>query len=969
MNFVRPVRDPILDALTDAVIVTGIDGIIRVANRAAEELSGFTEEALLGRPLESILSIEPLALESDDRSDPAQVPVEFRGRLRDAEGQSHPLSFSLTTAQMEFEGTDSTVRVYRLRRIMPWKRVIGGKILERPGLGILSRVSSRLGARPKLEKVLSTAIGALLDEFQAVVARVWLSESSSGVFHLKARGEENETPELLIDAPTEVAEIPIEVSEVTRSGIPFLVENPLDDSRFDSDWVREHGIVTLIALPLIVAEERSGVLVAGFSEVFTDEKLDALLGFTSLISAAFNDIKLLASEMAARDWAETHQRRLEAIVELMPIGVLLVAGPEARIALANPTCQRIFGRSLATFDLQAFTNRVPVRRKDGTPLPPEQRPLWLAFHNHERTETVLHYDHPELGNRVIETTAMPISGPDPGAICIYNDITDQSDLQSDLEMRATQQQALLHHMPVGVAYFGLDGYCRGCNNAALRILGLPKSSVLSSTVETLFEDRISPDASRLRSALALCLHQFEPHACLNIPWGERRDKRDDPDHYLDWRFEPLLTSTKKPIGALALIEDVTNRKLTSDAMQSAKEAAERSAKEKALFLSAISHDLRTPANALNLLANYLKQLVVDRPDDLDLAQLSVELNLAAGNLVELVTDVLDLSRFDSGGVTHQLLEFQLNEWLSATLAPLERNARQKGLNCEFALHSSVDRIQADRVKLSRILTNLVDNAIKFTESGSVVVEVSLPTSCELLIDVVDTGPGIPEEQWSVIFDEFAQLRNPERDRNKGTGLGLAICKRLVNSVGGSLNIESEPGVGSRFRVRYPITPITKRSSDIDRVELAGTESPALHSDHPLILLVEDDPTTRLPMIHLLELAGYRVIATQNGAEALKVLENSTPLLVLLDLMMPAMGGVEVLTRIRQNPKSASLPVLVVSGDILDEDRYHELELLGVANILAKPIDFDELLGAIDRMAENGAMKSPQRDQEASSISS
>src|SRR5262249_32746745 len=154
------------------------------------------------------------------------------------------------------------------------------------------------------------------------------------------------------------------------------------------------------------------------------------------------------------------------------------------------------------------------------------------------------------------------------------------------------------------------------------------------------------------------------------------------------------------------------------------------------------------------------------------------------NLIELINDLLDLTRFDSGHVEHHPSIFSLDDWLTATLAPLEVMARSKGL--EFAW--SVDRpgryLNADRVKLGRILVNLAGNAVKFTESGSVEVSARATPDDWLALSVHDTGHGIPDDQRDRIFDEFAQLRNPERDRTKGTGLGLAICRRLVEGVGG-----------------------------------------------------------------------------------------------------------------------------------------------------------------------------------------
>src|SRR6185437_15349190 len=147
--------------------------------------------------------------------------------------------------------------------------------------------------------------------------------------------------------------------------------------------------------------------------------------------------------------------------------------------------------------------------------------------------------------------------------------------------------------------------------------------------------------------------------------------------------------------------------------------------------------------------------------------------------------------------------FRLDHWLSATLAPLEVMAYSKGLEFSWKVDRPGRVVDADRVKLSRVLVNLAGNAVKFTESGSVEVSAGADTDGGLVLSVRDTGPGIPDDQKDRIFDEMVQLRNPERDRTKGTGLGLAICRRLVQAVGGRLTVESRVGQGSTFTAWYP----------------------------------------------------------------------------------------------------------------------------------------------------------------------
>jgi len=632
--------------------------------------------------------------------------------------------------------------------------------------------------------------------------------------------------------------------------------------------------------------------------------------------------------------AEAAERRDYSILDLIPVGVVVVEGPLATIQLVNSAGRRIWGRDFSGYEFKHYAEVAPALSADGSTLEAHQRPLWRAFYHGERVRQKLHCEGTDGKRRVIEVNAAPLPGERAGAIATFQDITERVELQSDLATRAAQLKALLDHLPVGVAYFDVDCRCRACNGPAWRILGRSRSEIIGLTAEELFVD-----APGLLRAVRFCVNEHAPHAQVNAPWAEVPGGAST--RYLDWRFEPLSTSSE-PIGALALIVDVTARKQSSDKMKAAKEAAELSAQNKSRFLSAISHDLRTPINALNLLASMLKKLVRVRQGDEELAKLVKNLDRASSTLVEMVNDLLDLTSFDSGALTQRVTEFELRSWLEAMLGPLEETAKAKPLDFRWSLEGPNVWVRADRVNLGRVVTNLVGNAIKFTEQGGVEVTVHSPVEGELRIRVEDTGSGIPAEQLERIFDEFAQLRNPERDRSKGTGLGLAIARRLVEAVGGRMEVHSRLGAGSRFTVTYPVRVTAEPRPAVDPASLSSEAAAPIDDDKPLVLLVEDDETTRGPMVSLLEISGYEVEAVADGESALAALRLRRPAVVLLDLMMPKMDGIEVLRRIRDDEDLTDLPVLILSGDMLEE-RIGQLNALGVSGTLSKPIDFDALL--------------------------
>lgn len=570
-----------------------------------------------------------------------------------------------------------------------------------------------------------------------------------------------------------------------------------------------------------------------------------------------------------------------------------------------------------------------------------EHPILAAMARAERGGEIVRVQRDTGAEAAIEVTAAVLPGG--GAIGTIRDVTTRVRIEAELSERAAQLKALLDHLPVGVAYFDEQGVCRASNGLARKILGRFRGDAIGAFAADLFGHWPT-----LLAGVRRCIADHTPHVEHGVSWPN--PSAPEQIHYLDWRFEPLSGDPNRASGALGLILDVTERQRAETQLQAAKDAAESAALNKTRFLSAISHDLRTPVNALSLQAELLARIVGLRPEpDTDLKGLASDLCQATSSLVELTNDLLDLVRFESGDIEYRTSEFGLEEWLAATLRPLELTATAKGIDFSWRVDQPGLVIRADRIKLGRVLTNLAGNAIKFTEQGSVVIEAGAADDGGLALRVVDTGPGIPADQHERIFDEFAQLRNPERDRSKGTGLGLAICRRLVDGVGGRLTVQSEPGAGSTFSAFFPPDHIVPGppapSPSSPEIPIPQPAKPP----HGPILLVEDDSRSREPLARLLGDFGYQVEPVASGLEALELLERIRPALILLDLMLPGMDGVEILRRLRERPDWAGLPVVVLSGDVMGE-RVGQLQGLGVSCTLAKPIDLDAVLDAVARYA-------------------
>jgi signal transduction histidine kinase/putative methionine-R-sulfoxide reductase with GAF domain len=266
---------------------------------------------------------------------------------------------------------------------------------------------------------------------------------------------------------------------------------------------------------------------------------------------------------------------------------------------------------------------------------------------------------------------------------------------------------------------------------------------------------------------------------------------------------PFFDERGAVTGGVGVLMDITAQKALQRELDARRREAEEASVRKTRFLAAVSHDIRTPANAISLLAELIRRTAANPALVGEVPDLAREMHESAMSLVNLLGDVLDVARFDSGKIEIQESDVSLASLLAEEYRRFQPLARDKGLALEFDPPAEDVKVRADRIKLSRVVGNLVGNAIKFTEHGRVRLEVCRNGDGWADLRVIDTGVGIAPEHQRYIFDEFFQLSNPERDRNKGTGLGLAICKRLVDAMGGRLTVQSAPGQGSTFTVSLP----------------------------------------------------------------------------------------------------------------------------------------------------------------------
>lgn len=406
-------------------------------------------------------------------------------------------------------------------------------------------------------------------------------------------------------------------------------------------------------------------------------------------------------------------------------------------------------------------------------------------------------------------------------------------------------------------------------------------------------------------------------------------------------FAALATAVNSMAEQLqALYADIAGK---VDALSSAKQQAEAAERAKGAFLANMSHEIRTPLNAVIGFADLLRDTRAPAAEREKWLALQME---AARALIAIVDDVLDLSKFEAGRLELEPAPLAPSALAENCVALLTPRARDKGLTINVTLAPGLpDWVLGDATRLRQILLNLLSNAVKFTSRGSVNLAVTRDEE-NLLFSVVDTGMGIPADRRRHLFMPFSQLDASVTRRFGGTGLGLAITRRLVDAMGGRIDVESQPGQGSTFRVFLPL-PETQAPA----VTLSDPDaSTPLPSYRPLsILLAEDVFANQMLVRTILERAGHRVTVVENGEEAVDALTISPQAfdLILMDVQMPKMDGMEATRRIRQ--LGATLPILALTANVLREEREACVEA-GMNGHLAKPVTPQGLQTAITELA-------------------
>ena len=429
----------------------------------------------------------------------------------------------------------------------------------------------------------------------------------------------------------------------------------------------------------------------------------------------------------------------------------------------------------------------------------------------------------------------------------------------------------------------------------------------------------------------------------------------------------LLSTIASSVGV-----SLYNAKLFEEASH-ARAAAEEADAAKSSFLSTVSHELRTPLTSVLGFAKIIRRRLEERlfpiipEDDRKVAQAKHQVIENLGvvvsegeRLTKLIDDVLDLAKIEAGKFTWNMTSVTMGEVIDRATAATASLFEAKKLQLARNIEPGLPAITGDQDRLIQVVINLISNAVKFTDAGSITCSARLDAG-ELVVSVIDSGIGIAPADQPKVFEKFKQVGDTLTDKPKGTGLGLPICKEIVEHHGGRIWVESEPGKGSTFSFALPVAdasvslgaPPRKRKVDIEALVRQLRERVATHEPHEKsVLVVDDDSNIRSLLQQELSEAGYRVRLAEDGRKALALIREEMPGLVILDVMMPEMNGFDVAAVLKNDPVTMDIPIIILS---ILEDKERGFRL-GVDRYLTKPIDTASLFHEVDALLDQGKSK-------------
>lgn len=528
--------------------------------------------------------------------------------------------------------------------------------------------------------------------------------------------------------------------------------------------------------------------------------------------------------------------------------------------------------------------------------------------------------------RLVDTAAGQVARAISNAQ-LYNSLSETAQQLGETfrreQQEASKSQAILQSIADGVVVTDREGQIILINAAAERILGTHRRTVLGQDVRNVFAAFEASGRQEMLEAM---------DALAASPTTEQEAPRIIQSRLamepitVSAHLAPVFTSNRGYIGIVSVFRDIT-REIQADIA-------------KTEFVSTVSHELRTPLTSIKGYTDLLLAGAVGPLADSQERFMSIIRN-NADRLTALINDLLDISRIESGRVKLELEPLQIGDVVQSVVETMRAQIEDKGLALRVEIADDLPPVQADRDRLTQVLTNLLGNAYRYTLEGEVAISVS-QTPGAIRVDVSDTGIGIALEDQPKIWDRFFRADHPVVKDAGGTGLGLSIVRMFIEMHGGRIWVDSEPDQGCTFTFILPTIKV-----EIPAIPRPAETSPPIYSDQKTVLVVEDEPDITGLIRHQLESHGYRVITAALGDEALAKANAEHPDLITLDVLLPDLDGFDVLRQLKANPRTANIPVVMLS---IVQDEESGLRL-GAVDFLHKPIDESRLIESVQAILD------------------
>ncbi|MBI3414734.1 MAG: PAS domain S-box protein, partial [Verrucomicrobia bacterium] len=721
-----------------------------------------------------------------------------------------------------------------------------------------------------------------------------------------------DTPEQLMTAVADI-EHQIYVDPKRRSEFSRLIQSTGTVTKFESQVYRKDRSVIWISENARAVRDSAGVLLyyEGTVEDVTEQKL--------------TEEKLRNSEVL-----------YHSLVETLPQNIFR-KDLQGRFTFANQRFCTTINRSLQEIIDHTDFDLFPVALAQKY-----QRDDRRVIETLQTFETVEAHQTPEGDTRYVQVMKTPLfahSGQVVGVQGIFWDVTERKKMEEDLAYERDLLQTLLDNVPDSIYFKDVQSKFIKCSKALAQRFGVSDARETIGKSDSDFftrehwEPALRDEQEIIRTGKPL------------IGITEKEVWRDGQTTWALTTKIPFRDRQGKIIGTLGVSKDITALKRAEEELAKARDAAVESTRLKSEFLANVSHEIRTPMNAIIGMSG----LLIDTELDVEQRDYAETVRHSADNLLTIVNDLLDFSKIEAGKLTMETIDFDLREVVEGSVELLAERAHAKGIELADWFHEEAPRyVRGDPGRLRQILTNLIGNAVKFTEKGEVIVEVEREheqaNGITVRFTVRDTGIGIPPKAIPTLFHAFTQADGSTTRKYGGTGLGLAIAKQLVELMHGSIHVESTEGQGAKFwfTATLPQQPEPTRA--------ASKQAPRTILPGLLALIVDDNATNRQIVRHQLAAWKMRSEEAANAAEAMALLRAGAAAgknfdLVILDMQMPETDGLTLAQQIQADdtiPRSRII-MLTSMGDRLEQE---VLLQAGIAACVVKPIKQSRLFDVI-----------------------